>query len=379
MSDRTRDDGSQTDTITLFLCGDVMLGRGIDQILPYPGDPRLYEPAVGSATTYVELAEAVSGPIPRPVDFAYVWGDALEALRHARPDVRIVNLETSVTRSTDFAPKGINYKMNPDNVPVLAAAQADCCVLANNHVLDWGRAGLVETLDALQGAGIRTAGAGRDVAHAEAPAVLEVARKGRVLVFAFGSQTSGIPRSWAARADEPGVNLLGDLSERSIARIAEHARRAKKPGDILVASIHWGGNWGYEIPRQQRAFAHRLIDQAGFDVIHGHSSHHPKGIEIWRGKPVLYGCGDFLNDYEGIAGYEEFRSELVVMYLPRLAGSTGELVDFGLHAFRIRKFRLNRASAEDTAWLGNVLDRESRAFGTRVNPVGDHRLSVTWR
>jgi poly-gamma-glutamate capsule biosynthesis protein CapA/YwtB (metallophosphatase superfamily) len=379
MSDRTRDDGSQTDTITLFLCGDVMLGRGIDQILPYPGDPRLYEPAVGSATTYVELAEAVSGPIPRPVDFAYVWGDALEALRHARPDVRIINLETSVTRSTDFAPKGINYKMNPDNVPVLAAAQADCCVLANNHVLDWGRAGLVETLDALQGAGIQTAGAGRDVAHAEAPAVLEVAGKGRVLVFAFGSQTSGIPRSWAARANEPGVNLLGDLSERSVARIAEHAKRARQPGDILVASIHWGGNWGYEIPRQQRAFAHQLIDQAGFDVIHGHSSHHPKGIEIWRGKPILYGCGDFLNDYEGIAGYEEFRSDLVVMYLPRLAGATGELVDFGLHPFCIRKFRLNRASAEDTAWLGNVLDGESRAFGTRVDPVGDHWLSVTSR
>src|SRR5690606_26359991 len=192
-------------------------------ILPHPGDPRLYEPAVASATTYVELAEAVSGPIPRPADFAYVWGDALETLRRARPDLRIINLETSVTRSTEFAPKGINYKMNPDNMPVLAAAQIDCCVLANNRVLDWRRAGLVETLEALQEASIRTAGAGRDATQAEAPAVLQVAGKGRVLVFAFGSQSSGIPRSWAAGADQPGVHLLPDLSGRTVERIAEHA------------------------------------------------------------------------------------------------------------------------------------------------------------
>jgi hypothetical protein len=72
MSDRTNDDRSEpSEAITLFLCGDVMLGRGIDQILAHPGDPRLYEPAVGSATTYVELAEGVSGPIPRAVGSSY--------------------------------------------------------------------------------------------------------------------------------------------------------------------------------------------------------------------------------------------------------------------------------------------------------------------
>ena len=135
-----------SDAFTLFLCGDVMLGRGIDQILPHPGDPALREPHVRSATTYVELAEATSGPIPKPVAFDYVWGDALDALRRAAPAARIINLETSVTDSTDFAPKGINYKMHPANIPVLTAAGIDCCVLANNHVLDWGRADLLQTL-----------------------------------------------------------------------------------------------------------------------------------------------------------------------------------------------------------------------------------------
>jgi poly-gamma-glutamate synthesis protein (capsule biosynthesis protein) len=152
----------------------------------------------------------------------------------------------------------------------------------------------------------------------------------------------------------------------------------KQARDMLVASIHWGGNWGYEIPAQQRRFAHRLIDRAGFDVIHGHSSHHPKGIEVYQGKPIMYGCGDFLNDYEGIAGYEEFRDDLVVMYLPRLATSSGKLVNLSLIPFQIRKFRLNRASEEDSAWLRGTLSRESSRFGVEVQLNEDDSLSVTW-
>jgi poly-gamma-glutamate capsule biosynthesis protein CapA/YwtB (metallophosphatase superfamily) len=379
MSDRTSDDGSEpSGLITLFLCGDVMLGRGIDQILPHPGDPQLYEPAVSLATTYVELAERANGPIPRPVDFPYVWGDALEALRRVGPDLRIINLETSVTESGEALPKGINYKMNPKNVACLTAAGIDCCVLANNHVLDWGDPGLLETLDTLDRAGIPSSGTGRDAAQAEAPAVLEVPGKGRVLVFAFGSVTSGIPRNWAAGANRAGVNLLADLSDRTIAHIADRVLAAKRPGDVAVASIHWGVNWGYEIPAQQTQFAHGLIDRAGFDVVHGHSSHHPKAIEIYRGKPILYGCGDFLNDYEGIAGYEELRDDLAVMYLPRFAEARGELTELGLQVFQIRKFRLNRASEQDTAWLLATLERESRQFGTRIERRGANRLSVFW-
>src|SRR5687768_10922694 len=97
-----------SDEVTLFLCGDMMTGRGIDQILPQPCAPHLYESYVRSALGYVELAERVSGPIPRPVPFAYIWGDALEVLERMQPDVRIVNLETAVTTSEDAWPrKGI--------------------------------------------------------------------------------------------------------------------------------------------------------------------------------------------------------------------------------------------------------------------------------
>ena len=141
-------------TVTLFLSGDVMTGRGIDQILPHPSAPQLFEPAVRSALEYVELAEAVGGPIPRRAAFDYLWGDALAELERRRVSARIINLETAITVSKEAWPqKGVHYRMHPLNVPCLTAARIDCCTLANNHVLDWGRAGLEETLSVLSGGG----------------------------------------------------------------------------------------------------------------------------------------------------------------------------------------------------------------------------------
>src|SRR5687768_14486749 len=86
-----------TDTFELFLCGDVMPGRGIDQILPHPSDPQLFEAYVRDARDYVALAERSAGKIPRKVSPAYVWGDALDELARRRPALRLVNLETSIT------------------------------------------------------------------------------------------------------------------------------------------------------------------------------------------------------------------------------------------------------------------------------------------
>jgi len=120
-------------------------------------------------------------------------GDALAELERVQPHARIINLEIAVTASEDAAPdKSIHYRMHPANTRCLTAAKIDCCVLANNHVLDWGRSGLLETLEVLHGAGIRTAGAGRDDTEAAAPALIELPGRGRVLVFAFGMESSGV-------------------------------------------------------------------------------------------------------------------------------------------------------------------------------------------
>lgn len=371
---------SRDTRITLFLCGDVMTGRGIDQVLPYSGNPQIHEPYMTSARDYVKLAEEVNGPIPKPVDFAYIWGDALEELRRANPDVRIINLETAVTASSEFwAGKGIHYRMQPRNIPCISAAKIDCCVLSNNHVLDWGYAGLTETLTTLTGANIKAAGAGRNFSEAEAPAVIDVTGKGRVIVFGFGDESSGIPSMWSARSDRPGVNLLPDLSENTVRRIAERISGFKQKGDCVVASIHWGGNWGYKVLSAQREFAHRLIDQAHVDVVHGHSSHHPKGVEVYKGKPILFGCGDFLNDYEGISGYEEFRGDLALMYFVTMDFITGNLVSLVMIPMQVRRFRLNYAHSDDVRWLQQVMDRESRLLGGRIEPVNDRSFALSVR
>jgi len=126
----------------LFACGDVMPGRGIDQILPHPGDPELREEYMRDANGYVRLAERAHGPIPRPVSFSWPWGDALPLLEESAPAVRVINLETSVTRSAGFVPgKAVHYRMNPDNLPCVSVVRPDVCALANNHVLDFGQPG----------------------------------------------------------------------------------------------------------------------------------------------------------------------------------------------------------------------------------------------
>lgn len=369
---------SRDTRITLFLCGDVMTGRGIDQVLPHPGNPRIHESYMTSAKDYVKLAEEANGPIPKPVNFAYIWGDALEELGRVNPDVRIINLETAVTTSSDFwGGKGIHYRMQPRNIPCILAAKIDCCVLANNHVLDWGYAGLTQTLTTLTGANIKTAGVGRNISEAEAPAIIDVAGKGRVMVFGFGDQSSGISPSWGARSDRAGVNLLSDLSEATVHRIAKRISGFKQKSDCVVASIHWGGNWGYNIPSAQREFARQLIDQAHVDVVHGHSSHHPKGVEVYKGKPILFGCGDFLNDYEGISGYEEFRGDLVLMYFVSMDLRTGNPVSVIMTPMHIKRFRLNYAHSDDVRWLQHVMDRESRLLGGRIERVNERSFALS--
>ena len=174
--------------MTLFLCGDVMPGRGVDQVLPYPGDPELRERYATDARAYVSLAERANGRIPLPVGFSWPWGDALHVIDDVAPDVRLINLETSVTRSAEFAPgKAVHYRMSPDNLPCVAAARPDACALANNHVLDFGRTGLRDTLDALSAAGLRAVGAGRDAGGARQPVAVPVARGSRAVIFSCGT------------------------------------------------------------------------------------------------------------------------------------------------------------------------------------------------
>ena len=354
----------ETGQTTLSLSGDVMLGRGIDQILPHPCDPTLHERYMKSALGYVELAERINGPIKRPVDFKYIWGDALAAVANQRPDVWLINLETAVTTSDEWTPKGINYRMNPLNINAMTSAGIDCCGLANNHVLDWGKAGLLETLETLGRAGIRFAGAGRNHEEAEKPAIIEVPN-GRLLVFAGGLASSGIPANWSATKSQPGINLLREDIDLAISEFGDRVAACKTRGDVAVASLHWGVNWGYEVPREQSSFARGLIEHAGVDVVFGHSSHHPKAIEVHQGKLILYGCGDFINDYEGIGGHQSFRGDLVLLYFVTLNQADGTVTELRITPFHLCKFRLNQPPRHDVIWVSNMLNRQSQEYGAQ--------------
>jgi poly-gamma-glutamate capsule biosynthesis protein CapA/YwtB (metallophosphatase superfamily) len=267
------DPSGNANPITVFLCGDVMIGRGIDQVLPHPSNPHLHQSYMKTARGHVDLAAAAHGLIPAPVDFAYIWGDALEAFARLAPDVRFINLETAITTSDAYWPdKGSHYRVHPANIPCFTTAQIDCCVLSNNHVLDWGYAGLAETLATLRSASIQTAGAGGNLQEAAAPAVLDIADKGRVLVWAFGTETSGIPRSWAATQDTPGVNLLTDLSATSVREIAHTGQQYKQERDLVVVSVHGGGNWDYRVPPEH------TLDPTGIVT----ATRRPQ----WRGVPA---------------------------------------------------------------------------------------------
>jgi poly-gamma-glutamate synthesis protein (capsule biosynthesis protein) len=308
----------------------------------------------------------VNGPIVRPVDFRYIWGDTLAELDRVSPYARIINLETSVTSSDTYWPgQGIHYRMHPQNIPCLTAARIDVCTLANHHVLDYGYAGLDETLRTLEAAEIQSVGAGCNLDHARRPAVVDLPGDRRVIVFALGIETSGIPPDWAATAERPGVDRLDDPSDSTASEALERVLRIKRRGDVVIASIHWGSNWGFDVPPSHVRFAHRVLD-GDVDLVHGHSSHHPRPIEVYRNKLVLYGCGDFLNDYEGIGGYEQFRADLTLMYFPTLDSRTGELVDLRMTPMQIRRLQLVRASLSDARWLRDVLTRAWQTFDSHI-------------
>jgi poly-gamma-glutamate synthesis protein (capsule biosynthesis protein) len=169
------------------------------------------------------------------------------------------------------------------------------------------------------------------------------------------------------------VAHLPELSADTAAAVVRHVRRAKRPGDVAVVSVHWGSNWGYRVPRDQIRFARALVD-GGVDLVHGHSSHHPRRLEVYRDRLILHGCGDFIDDYEGISGYEEYRDDLRIGYLVTVAADTGRLTGLRMLPLRARRMRLEPAPQEDRAWLRTVLDRISE--GVHVTLEADGTLSL---
>jgi poly-gamma-glutamate capsule biosynthesis protein CapA/YwtB (metallophosphatase superfamily) len=366
--------------LRVFLAGDVMTGRGIDQALAQPSDPVLYEEWVHDAREYLRLAERVNGLIARPLAPAQVWGDALIELERLAPDLRIVNLETAITTANAAWPRrGIHYRMHPGNVDILRVPKIDACVLANNHVLDWGHEGLAQTLHTLHGAGIGSVGAGADDEAAWAPTRLSCGGSASVLLFALAFETSGVPVAWAATARRSGVAWLAEPTPAAADEWLVRIAAQRRAGDCVIASVHWGGNWVHAIAAAQRAFAHRLIDSGIVDVVYGHSSHHPLPPVVYRERLVLYGCGDLLNDDEGIGGtHGGLRSDLGCLYLATLAPDTGQLRELEVVPLRLRGFRLQNADVAERRDLLALFNDQHPTLGSRVEAAVDGRWHLRW-
>lgn len=246
----------------LLLVGDVMLGRLVNQ----------------------ELRE--ESP-------AYPWGDTLPIFSHA--DYRVCNLECAITdrgAPWGLTPKVFHFRTDGKNIAVLQRASIDAVTCANNHILDYEYEGMFETFKHLGQAGMACAGAGIDLYQASTVAISEIQAKS-IGLLAF---TDNEP-DWEATENLPGVHYVPiDLQDERAQKLLEIVRRSKENVDYLIVSPHWGPNWGYAPPAEQIPFAHALID-AGADLIFGHSGHIFRGIEFYRGKPILYCAGDFIDDY----------------------------------------------------------------------------------
>src|SRR5258708_8209074 len=177
---------------------------------------------------------------------------------------------------------------------------------------------------------------------------------------------SGTPYSITSSARPSSMGGILNPIVRAVLRLTLSRNLVGNSTGRSDVSIHWGSNWGYHIPDEQKILARALIDKAGVSIVHGHSSHHPRAIEIYRDRLILYGCGDFLNDYEGIRGDERYRDDLALMYFADLDPASGSLHALRLVPLQIKNFRLSNPSWRDIEWDEQTLDCEGQQFGTRV-------------
>ena len=223
----------------------------------------------------------------------YPWGDTLLILEKA--DFRICNLECVLSdhgAPWNVTPKVFHFRSDAKNIETLKSAGINAVSLANNHTLDFEYEGMFEMLRILDDAGIDRAGAGANLEEAARPALFEVSGK-KIGLIAF---TDNEP-DWEATAERPGVHYVPiDWEDDRAKGLFERVRQTRKEVDFLIASAHWGPNWGYKPRKNHIPFGHRLID-SGADIVFGHSCHVFQSIKIYRGRPILYSTGDFVDDY----------------------------------------------------------------------------------
>lgn len=249
----------------ILLIGDIMLGRLVNEVLQQESPD-------------------------------YPWGDTLDIFKKA--DLRICNLECVISdkgQPWTITPKVFHFRTDRKNIAVLKKARINMVSLANNHVLDYEEEALLDMLEILDRKGIEHAGAGINLVEASSLAVLEIPGQKGVFKVGMIAFTDNEPQ-WEV-GNQPGVFYVPiDLEDKRAQVLIKEIGKAKKDVDFLIVSAHWGPNWGYRPESQHIPFAKALID-AGADIVFGHSAHVFQGVEIYKGKPILYSTGNFIDDY----------------------------------------------------------------------------------
>lgn len=309
----------------LAFLGDVMLGRRVTGRL------------------------ASEGPV-------FPWGDTMHLL--AACDWRCLNLECVLSEIDAGArpgtPRILRFRGDAGGVAALRAARIDAVSLANNHVLDYGQRALNDMLGALDAAGIGHAGAGQDLEAAQRPCLHDV----NGLRIGFIACTDNVPE-YAASPVKGGVFHVSADTIELFHRIANMRREA----DLVVVSLHWGGNWGSAVPDAHRGLAHALIRE-GVDIVYGHSPHVCRGVEIFEGRPILYSTGGFIDDY---AVSPVDRNDRSFVFIIELSGASPHSI--GLVPTLVHDCRARLAGSEQAPAIIDGMVRLSDDLGTSAQTV----------
>ncbi|MDP1948955.1 MAG: CapA family protein [Nitrospirota bacterium] len=315
----------------IALTGDVMLGRLVDQ--------------------YVIQNQSI-GPDK-------IWSDVLPLLLKA--DRRLINLECVISgRGREWQPdsKAFHFRAHPRAIGFLRAAKIDCVTLANNHVLDYGTDALLECLALLDRAGIKRTGAGASLAEALTPAIVDLPQ-GRLAVVSLTDNET----EWEAGEKKPGTHYIAydakGLVEPYRSRLVQVLKQIRSLADLVVVSAHVGPNWGPP-SAAMRMFAHRIVD-LGADLYWGHSNHTPQGIELYKGKAILYSTGDFIDDY---AVDRDERNDLSFLFVLEL--ERGRIARIVLHPVCIEDLYVRLAKDREVEFLNRTMQAKCATFGTAV-------------
>jgi poly-gamma-glutamate capsule biosynthesis protein CapA/YwtB (metallophosphatase superfamily) len=296
------------------------------------------------------------------------WGNLLPALRDC--DGVIGNLESPIT--TNAEPwsktwKAFHFRAIPAATDVLKMANVRMVNLANNHIMDFGERGLLDTRVHLARAGIAYAGAGASATEALAPAICRI---GDLKVGLIGLTDN--MREWAADGAHAGINhmpIRGDHPTRSLIRLSVDAAR-RQGADCVVLSVHWGPNLRTRPTARFQRFAHNAIED-GVDVVHGHSAHLIQGIEVHRAGVILYDTGDFMSDYWVFPGIRTDRSALFqIEFLDRRPVAVSAV------PVSLQPATAGLAKGRESDAICRCLARRSRALGT-VPKVSGSQVTIS--